>query len=183
MRRACLQASILELPVRRPILVAIALACPFLLVSCIDHDAVGQATARAPSGAIAAVAYAAPADPLPAGGACAVDAVAGVAADGAVVRASSSASFGGWVADARGRVPADARLVLVGQGSSYALAITAGGSRPDVAAALGNPALGSSGFNLDADLAGVVPGRYRLSVVYAGDMPAICALDATITVQ
>ncbi|WP_162404129.1 hypothetical protein [Pseudoxanthomonas jiangsuensis] len=168
---------------RCPVRVAIALACLFLLASCIDHDAAGQATARPPAGAVAAVAYAAPADPLPAGGACAVDAVAGVAADGAVVRASSSASFGGWVADARGRVPADARLVLVGEGPSYALAITAGGSRPDVAEALGNPALGSSGFNLDAYLAGVVPGRYRLSVVYPGHMPTVCALDATITVQ
>lgn len=78
---------------------------------------------------------------------------------------TGTALLGGWLADRRQpQIPEVLSVVLRGPED---LAIEAGGgvSRPDVAAALGNPALEGAGFNLSLKLTSVPAGDYAIVLV------------------
>jgi alginate O-acetyltransferase complex protein AlgJ len=73
----------------------------------------------------------------------------------------------GWVADADdGAVPGEAFLVL-GQGrEAFHVPVATGLLRPDVASALGKPALATAGFRLAAPVDGLPPGIYPVTMVW-----------------
>lgn len=117
------------------------------------------------------------------GGHCFLDAINGSAIEGASAKVGQEVSFGGWVADINSQVPTAALLVLEGKDKSYSVPLVAGGERPDVAAALANPALNNSGYNVTAKLEAVVPGDYALAIVVGSDQAARCELNAKLTVE
>lgn len=146
------------------------------------------ATSEAPtegSSALVFSPYQSPA-PVAAGGSCALDAIDGHPAAGSVVSADSDVTFGGWAATPQGQVPdanAGAVLILSSSEAAYSVPLVAGGDRPDVAAALNNPALAKSGFNVVASLNGVKPGDYAVSVGYPGEPAMVCQFNQTVTIK
>lgn len=120
---------------------------------------------------------------MAAGGHCALDAVNGTRAEVVTVAAGGPVMFGGWVADSGMQVPGNALLVLGNGADSYAAPLVAGAPRPDVAQALGSEALANAGFNLQADLSAVAPGRYELGVVVDSAAPAYCDFMMTLVLE
>ncbi|WP_266160300.1 hypothetical protein [Dyella silvatica] len=117
----------------------------------------------------------APTAPLPA-------ARAGLMPTGAVAQSGSDAVFNGWMGDADGQVPANALFVLQGPTANYAVKVAGGGARPDVAKVLGSDGLATSGYVLKTKLLGVVPGDYRLWLVY-GTTESISACKVYSTLR
>lgn len=74
-------------------------------------------------------------------------------------------------------------LVLTSPAATFSSPLTAGGDRPDVAAALGKEGLRTSGFNLSTMLASVPAGSYVLSIVQGGAAPKACPLNVTLSVS
>lgn len=118
---------------------------------------------------------------IPAGGNCALDGVNGEPAESAVIAAGSQTLFSGWVTDADGEVPSEALLVLESAAKSYSAMLTAGGDRPDVAAALGTEAARLSGYNIIAVL-GIEPGEYEAYIVFGGANAMKCVLNKQLVV-
>lgn len=116
------------------------------------------------------------------GGDCFLDAVNGGPVAGATAKIGQEASFGGWVSDTNNQVPTTALFVLEGSDKSYSVPLVAGGERPDVAAALSNEALQSSGFNVIAKLDAVAPGEYSLAILLGADRAARCELNAKLAI-
>lgn len=129
--------------------------------------------------------YQAPAS-VAVGGNCALDAIDGHPAAGSVLSADSDATFGGWAATPQGQVPdanAGAVLILSSSEAAYSVPLVAGGDRPDVAAALNNPALAKSGFNIVTSLDDVKPGDYAVSVGFPGVPAMVCQFNQTVAVK
>jgi len=129
--------------------------------------------------------YQAPAS-VAVGGNCALDAIDGHPAAGSVLSADSDATFGGWAATPQGQVPdanSGAVLILSSSEAAYSVPLVAGGDRPDVAAALNNPALAKSGFNIVTSLDDVKPGDYAVSVGFPGEPAMACQFNQTVTVK
>ncbi len=78
---------------------------------------------------------------------------------------SGAAALGGWLADRKQpQIPQAFSVVLRGS-ADFVIQAANGVSRPDVAAAFGNPALEGAGFNLTLGLASVSPGDYAIVLV------------------
>jgi hypothetical protein len=120
--------------------------------------------------------------PLARGGNCVLEIVNGELPAGAVVSATGVFQFGGWMGDASGAVPADARLVLAAAGRGYSVPVVGGIERHDVARALEQPGLAHAGFTVASTLA-VTPGRYDMYIVHGGETPLACPLNAALTVS
>lgn len=159
---------------------AIAIVFAAALSGCERHQA--PVPAAAAGAALTVAPWAAPSVTPPAGGSCALDSIAGKPAQGAQIKKGDVVMFAGWMGDAQGQVPAKALLVFKGAEGSYSLPLTGGGLRSDVAAALGLPGLGTSGYNQDGSVADVAAGAYSLSIVHGGDTPVACALNVTVTI-
>ena len=168
------------MPTARGSLPLLLLSTLVLTSACGKHEA-PVAPAAAPPGAATAAPFAIEGDIVP-GGHCALDAVNGMppVAGGATVSGLEPVTFAGWVGDAAGAVPASAHLLLAGGSATYALPLSAGGARPDVAAALGQPALETSGFNLSGSLQGVPAGSYVTSILMGDGTRTRCELNVTV---
>lgn len=172
-----------------PSSITLALIIAIAASACGKHEApaADPAAAGAPATAIGSAGFAAYTVPagLAAGGNCSLDAVNGAtpAAGTAAATVAGETVFSGWMSDAGGQVPTDALLVLTGADGAYAANLVGGGERPDVAAALGNDNLRTSGFNLSTHLAAAEPGSYVLSIVHGGASPLACPLNVTLTVS
>lgn len=152
----------------------------------VQEPAVTPAEAPAPAPVATPVAsvfqkYVLPAD-IAAGGHCFLDAINGGQKEGASGKVGQDVSFGGWVSDARNQVPTTALFVIENEAGAYAVPMTAGAERPDVAAALANEALNNSGYNAVGKLEGVPAGDYKLGIVLEGAAPARCELNAKLLV-
>lgn len=170
----------------QPLSLAVLAGALLGMSACSLDEAPSQASPKAapsvpPQDAVAFAPYTAP-QALQAGGNCSLDAIDGQPADAAQPKSGANVIFAGWAVDAQGQSPASASLVLHSAEASYALPITTGGDRPDVAQALNKPAAGKSGFNVFAVLTGVEPGSYALSIVYDGQPAAACDLNHSVTV-
>ncbi len=151
-------------------------------IGCSRHEAPVPETPVSGGGGAQANSYSPPPG-LVAGGNCALDAVGGVSPAEARPRSGETLVFAGWVSDADGKAPDRAYLVLVGGASSFQFRIRVGDSRPDVAAAFGNPALGLSGYNALINLVNVPPGSYRISILMTDAAPVECSPGAEITID
>ncbi len=132
----------------------------------------GLATA-APDGALSAAI----------GGYCSLDAVNGNAVVGGRVELKRGAAvvLGGWATELAGTVPAKPMLIVHNGAGIYAVQLATGVSRPDVAAALKNPAFANAGYESPAMLKDVPAGTYDLSVLTPGDVPHRCPLNVVLT--
>jgi hypothetical protein len=124
-------------------------------------------------------------DPAPSDG-CSIDAV-GDQKDQAVSQAKRTGEVRliGWAADqATKTVPPVAIIELAGPSHWFAPAVRAT-PRPDVAAALGVPSFGRSGWDLLADFSAVPAGVYdvRIRQVSAAGMPLVCDAKRRIEVK
>lgn len=119
---------------------------------------------------------------IPVGGYCSLDAVNGNAvANGRVEwRRSVPAVVGGWTTDQANAVPADPILVVHNESGRYVIPLSTGLARPDVAAALKNPALENAGYESPADLRDVPVGSYDLSIVTSADGRHRCPLNVVL---
>lgn len=120
-------------------------------------------------------------DSIPEAGDCSLDTINGqpVAAAVQSLRPGQDVTFVGWAGDADGQVPATARLVLSGAAGTYAADATTGGSRADVAEALGKPSLIQSGLTVSTTLPNT-PGNYSVSVVMGNPSDGRCLFDVDI---
>lgn len=116
------------------------------------------------------------------GGNCVLESVNWERPAGAVISPNGVFEFGGWMGDASGAVPADARLVLAAAGRGYSVPVVGGIERPDVARALDQPGLAHAGFTVAATLA-VTPGRYDMYIVHGAETPLACPLNAALIVS
>lgn len=121
---------------------------------------------------------------VPAGSNCGVDQVNNNFARGAALDHLGTALFDGWVGDkTTGKIPATLWLALDGADDFYVTAST-GKDRPDVAAALHNPAFARSGFEVTAYLIGVPVGDYRVTIYYRIEgREMVCPTNVTVSVQ
>lgn len=122
-----------------------------------------------------------PISDVPKGGNCSLDAIQGAPVPGSAVSVGQEVLFGGWMADGNGQVPSDALLVFSSTAGSYAAPVTGGGSRPDVAQALSQEGLATSGYDIRVKM-DVPSGNYELFIVQGGDSPISCALGS-VSVQ
>lgn len=113
------------------------------------------------------------------GGNCSLDTINGQPVAAASLKVGDDATFIGWAGDSEGNVPDDARLVLVGDGGTFAAPVQSGTERPDVVTALGKPGLAQSGFGVATTLS-VVPGTYRVSVLMGAPEPVVCHFDVSL---
>ncbi|WP_146092967.1 hypothetical protein [Xanthomonas arboricola] len=150
------------------------------LVGCKRHEAPVPGDPGAT--AVKSASYQTPAQPLVAGGNCALDSVDGAPAANASVKAGAGSLFAGWMGDAQKQVPDKAELILKGQAHSYQYPLRARGERQDVVAALGAPGLAMSGYNVVLSLEGITPGKYALSIVNEGEPATECNLNVELTV-
>ena len=166
-----------------------ALGAAALLSGCGQQD---SATAAAPQAAVAvdgnmespSVSLApldTALDSIPEAGNCSLDTINGQPVAAAVpgLRLGQAVTFVGWAGDADGQVPGTARLVLSGAAGTYAADATMGGRRPDVAKALGQPALIKSGLTVSTTLPNT-PGNYSVSVVMGNPSDGRCLFDVNI---
>src|SRR3546814_14852870 len=95
-------------------------------------------------------------------------------------------SASGWISERRSRASSpDGYMRLQGAGADRTLPVRVDGSRPDVATALRNPGSEASGFRTVADVRGLAPGRYRLTIyrqVSDGGLVA-CASPRTLVAR
>lgn len=99
---------------------------------------------------------------------CALDAVNGARSDTYTLPRDAIAQVAGWVADRKsGNVPANAQVILEAA-ASFGANLPVDQARPDVAAALGNPAFAAAGYSVGLELADVAPGNYRFAIAYTG---------------
>lgn len=119
------------------------------------------------------------------GGYCSLDAVNGNAVvDGRVeLKRSVAVVLGGWATELAGTVPAEPVLIIHNETGGYAVKLATGVSRPDVAAALKNPAFANAGYESPAVLKDVPVGAYELSVFTPGDVPHRCPLNVVLTLS
>ncbi len=103
-------------------------------------------------------------------GVCSLDRVDGQALSGsAAPLPRRTVLVEGWAADVDGSsLPALAWLVLESGGASVHVPLELGRPRPDVAAALDQPAMATAGYRVKADLAALAPARYRAWLVWVG---------------
>lgn len=116
---------------------------------------------------------------------CSLDAISWRPAPEAVVLdRHTSVAFQGWAADNALGVPDKIVFLLIGKDAAFGVAGATGQSRPDVAAALKNPAFVKSGYAVDADLSDVPQGEYRAALLesfQAGERR--CELSKTIAIK
>lgn len=101
--------------------------------------------------------------------ACAIDEVDAQPIGGVVinVQAEGPMRVRGWVADAARNAPERFRIVLSGE-TTHAADAVSGKPRPDVARALAAAGLALSGFDVVTQLRGVPPGEYSLHLAAQG---------------
>ncbi|MBV6844713.1 hypothetical protein KWH29_05055 [Xanthomonas campestris pv. paulliniae] len=163
----------------RPIILIASLMLA-LLVGCKRHEA--PVPEDPGTTAVKSALYQAPAQPLVAGGSCALDSVDGAPAANASVKAGAGSLFAGWMGDAQKQVPEKAMLIFKGQAQSYQYPLRAKGERQDVVAALGAPGLAMSGYNVVLSLKGIAPGKYFLSIINNEEPATECNLNIELTV-
>lgn len=113
---------------------------------------------------------------------CAIDKINSQLATHVVNVAGSEVRIEGWISDPSLAVPADFDVLLVGDGV-YRAPGKAGVRRPDVAKALGSPALANAGFNLVASMGEVPAGEYSMSLIQGdGAQAARCDTKARVAV-
>jgi hypothetical protein len=115
---------------------------------------------------------------------CAIDKINAQPAAGRVVNveAGRDIHLTGWISDAAKQVPAKFTIVLSGP-ATYGVDAVAGISRPDVARALGSPALAKAGFNVSATLGSVAVGKYAVQILEdANGKPARCTTNTHVEV-
>lgn len=115
---------------------------------------------------------------------CNLDTIGGKPASGQALSHSGAMQFAGWAADtSTGTVPAGVKLVLKGA-QDYAVNAATGQLRTDVAAATRMPALATSGYAVDAELAAVAPGDYQVLLLFqSGGKAQRCPTKVTLSVQ
>ena len=118
-------------------------------------------------------------DGIPEGGNCSLDTINQQPVAVVTLRAGAPATFVGWVGDTQGEVPSDVRLVLAGAGGTYSAPVQTGLDRPDVAAALGQPGLATSGL-IASTVLDIAPGSYRVSVVSGTPAALHCQFDVEL---
>lgn len=116
--------------------------------------------------------------------ACSID----VPAKGAVIKAGSAFSVGGWAFDNKSAViPKEIKIQFVPVGRTFVKVAEAkrGAQRPDVAKAFNNPAAVAAGFDamIAADL--LPAGHYDLSVLQTTSSGALllCGYDHSIQIK
>jgi hypothetical protein len=115
---------------------------------------------------------------------CSLDVLNGTKSGAYTLRSKEKAEIAGWIADREAhQVPPLFRVALVGSKSFAANAI-AGRYRPDVAAALADPALSKSGYRAILDLTSMEPGSYRLVLSFDSDKQQfVCSPGIVIDIQ
>ncbi len=116
------------------------------------------------------------------GGACSLDAINNGPVTNVTLASGAVTTFAGWMGDAGNKVPTNAKFVLKGATSSFAVPVVGGGERPDVAKTLNSPDLARSGYNLVTKLTGVAAGNYDLAIVVEGPKSTECMLNVKINV-
>lgn len=115
------------------------------------------------------------------GGYCSLDAIDGGAPSDVSVRTGSQVTFAGWFADSDLTVIPQTLLLLRGSSDVYAIQLSSGGPRPDVAEALASDTLALAGFGVNARV-DVQPGSYGLSVLVDQAGGRECDLKAQLQV-
>lgn len=115
---------------------------------------------------------------------CSVDVFKGASGKRFMVGRSDDPEVAGWIADRKAhQVPSSIQIALVGA-NTFAGTATTGEDRPDVAAALADPALSKSGYRAILDLTGVEPGSYRLALSYnSAAQRFVCHPGVVIDIQ
>lgn len=152
---------------------AIALSVFFVLAGCKQQDRdVGQPEAPVAENVPAATQILPPPEfegdfsALAVVGNCSLDVVNGIKAGNPLgFRKTDEVTVEGWMSDASGKVPVDAKFILHGAQKTYSIPVSAGEVRGDVAQALKNDALKLSGFRLPLSLSGAQAGEYDLAVL------------------
>lgn len=102
-------------------------------------------------------------------GKCNLDAVAGAPAGSKPLPHGGSALFAGWAgANDGAAVPAAVTIVLYGA-QNFAVQASTGAPRPDVAAANHMPALANSGYAVNANMAAVTAGSYKVELRFKAE--------------
>lgn len=162
-------------------LLGAAVFAVLVVVGCGRTDAPAAATGASPAHAAVFERLDVPVGDVPEGGNCSLDTINGQPIAAASLKAGDEAVIVGWVGDPQGQVPGDARLLLAGDGVSYAARLIPDIDRPDVATALQQPGLARSGFGLSTVLA-VEPGDYRISTLMGSPATVHCQFDVQVTV-
>lgn len=116
-------------------------------------------------------------------GQCSADVLNGIVIEGPLTgKAGESLTFGGWLADPQGKVPAKAQFVLNSATATYAFPVALGGIRQDVADTMKNPDLRESGYEAIVDVAGGAPGEYDLAIVMGEAPGLLCPLNRKFTI-
>jgi hypothetical protein len=170
------KASIMNITVRLWVISALLVLAP----ACGKHVPPGKPSTPAKIHAMEP--YPVDVAALPRKGNCVLESVNGELAAGTAVSAIGVFLFGGWMGDASGTVPTDARLALATDGVGYSVPLIGDIERTDVARALSQPGLTNARFNVAATLA-VKPGRYDMYIVYGAEHPLACPLNAALTVR
>lgn len=115
---------------------------------------------------------------------CSLDEINGQPASNAgAVASGSDVIFGGWAGNGQGQAAEQFVLVLKGTSDSYAVPLTTGVERADVAKAWNSEGMAKSGYNVSASLAGVTADTYALYAADPANSAADCDLHRTLTVQ
>ncbi|HEX7324219.1 MAG TPA: hypothetical protein VF292_02545 [Rhodanobacteraceae bacterium] len=105
------------------------------------------------------------------------------AASAQTVAAGSSVTFRGWAGNGHAEPAKGFDLVLKSAQNAYAVALTTGVARADVAKALHSPAMGTSGYDFSAKLSSVVAGTYTVYIVNPLDSSENCDSQRTLSVH
>lgn len=99
-------------------------------------------------------------------------------------RTSDTITLSGWILNPKRQAPESFALLLVGESRSYAIQGRAGKNRRDVARVHKSRAAKLSGFQISAELAGVAPGEYGISLVQdTNDKLTTCTTKRRITIS
>lgn len=119
---------------------------------------------------------------LTVGGNCSLDAINGVKVTNPLgFRKTDDVTVAGWMSDASGKVPVDAKFVLRGAQKTYSIPVSAGEVRQDVAQTLKNDALKLSGFELPLALSGAQAGEYDLAVLVG--VGQLCSFNTKLKLE
>lgn len=92
-------------------------------------------------------------------------------------------AFRGWLENDKQKPAGEFQIVLAGN-KDFAIRAHTGNARPDVASALKNPALGTAGFNVSANLSSLLAGQYEIRLLMSAGAKAYwCDVKKTVRLK